>query len=378
MTENMNIEENRDEKNSDAELKQNSSPAENTVTQKPVEKKSRGCMALIIFFTVVFFIAGALAVFFLVAGILLHFSSMPSFSIMPGVSYSEEYISGDQFSGNKIVVVDVNGVILNQSSPSPVYSVADAEFICDQLKYIANDKSVKAVIMNIDSPGGEVVAADNIHHHIKKLRKENNMPVIASMNSLAASGGYYISAPCSYIIANRLTLTGSIGVIIETYKYYDLFNKIGVRSEVYKSGPMKDILDGSRPSTEAEKQVVQKLVNESYNEFVKIVAEGRKGLTVEKIKGTEIGDGRVFSGEEAFNLGLVDKLGFFEDAVNKAAEMGNVKGNYKLIRYNKPFSFSQLFSELKGPSSSINLSLPGTARRTGLEAGKMYFLPPSF
>ena len=378
MTENINTEENGGEKNPDAELKQNPLPSENTSSQKTVKKKNRGCIAFIIFFTVIFFIAGALALFFLAAGVLLHFSSMPSFSILPGISYTEEYISGDQFSGNKIVVVDVNGVILNQSSPSPVYSVADAEFICDQLKYIASDKSVKAVIMNIDSPGGEVVASDNIHHHIRKLRRENNIPVIASMNSLAASGGYYISAPCSYIIANRLTLTGSIGVIIETYKYYDLFTKLGVRSEVYKSGPMKDILDGSRPSTEAEKQIIQKLVNESYNEFVKIVAEGRKGLTVEKIKGTEIGDGRVFNGEEAFKLGLVDKLGFFEDAVDKAAELGNTKGNYKLIRYSKPFSFSQLFSELKGPSSAISLSLPGTERRAGLEAGKMYFLPPSF
>lgn len=362
-----------DSKNPDNPHPQTPQPPPVAPPPPPKEKKDRGCFFFIALFSILGFL-GVIAVFvFLIALIFIGgATSLPTFNPFP--PYSEEFFSGDHFSLDKIVIIDVKGVIMSEDSSSPMYSVADASEICKQMKYISRDDSVKGVILDIDSPGGEVVASDIVHHQIKKLQREVNIPVVACMGSIATSGAYYISAPCDYIVANRMTLTGSIGVIIQTYKYYDLFKKIGLGDEVIKSGKMKDILNGARPTTPAEREIVQKLINNTYDEFVQIVANGRKKLTVEKIKTTKIGDGRIFDGEEALKLGLLDKLGFIDDAIAKTAEMAKLK-KYKVVRYKMPFSFSQLFTGAQSSAKDINVSLPGVNKRVQLTPGKMYFLP---
>lgn len=342
------------------------------------KKSKRGCLWFAIALIVTVLILGVAVLLFLGGTFLVNVVPLEGLSFASRhYSFKEEYVSGDYSSSNKIAVVDIRGIILKGEGAWGVFT--DSEEICEQLEQIAEDDDAKAVILKLDTPGGEVTAADLIHHKVKQLREESGKIVIALMESVAASGGYYIAVATDCIIAHRLTITGSIGVIMQTLNYYELLNKVGLQSEVYKSGPMKDLLSGSRPRTEAEKIFVQGMISEVYDEFVKIVADGRPKLSVEDIKYTEIGDGRIFSGQKALEYGLVDELGFFEDAVNKAAEMAFPGESYKVIQYQKPFSLSDIFRAIISPDKNIHIELPGTKSWAGLlEQGKLYFLPATW
>ena len=313
MSENINIEQPQTQSSSPASAQQPPPQA----PPPPRPKSRKGCMILLVVLMICFVVVGCIAALF-VAGFYVAGSA---FSGMTDVSpfetkknkFVEELVEGSHFSSNKVAVIDIKGVILN--ADGGFYQIANSKMICDQLDQARNDPKVRAVVLRLDTPGGEVTAADMIHHKVMQL-KEEDVKVVACMESVAASGGYYIAVASDYIIAHRLTTTGSIGVIIETFNYQSLFNKIGVQAEVYKSGEMKDMLNGARPRTDAEKQLVQNIITEVYDEFVNIVAEGRKSknITAEQIKTTQIGDGRIFSGKKALELGLVDGVGFFEDA----------------------------------------------------------------
>ena len=294
----------------------------------------------------------------------------------------EEYVQGKRKDDSpKIAVIDVRGVIVsNEDSFGGTH--ADPRLICTRIRRAAADSGVKAVIVNLNTPGGEVVASDEIYAEIKRFRKQTGKPAVAMMNTMAASGGYYVAAACHPIVANRLTMTGSIGVIISTFNYRGLFEKIGLQSEVYASGRMKDMLNGARPRTPEEIQIVQQLVSRTYEEFVRIVAESRK-IPAEKIRGGVIGDGRIFDGEEARRLGLVDRLGYFSDAVKIAAEAAGLKpDSYTVIRYKEPFSFSRLISLMSAKSGEVpvNVSLNGApaGRAFVPKRGMLYYLPANY
>ena len=361
---------------------QSSSPSQQSAPQTPPCNKSRkGCLILLVVLTVCFVVFGCIAALFVVG----FYAAESAFTGMTDVSpfetkknkFVEELVEGNHFSSNKVVVIDIKGVIMN--ADGGFYQIANSKSICDQLEQARNDSKVKSVILRLDTPGGEVTAADMIHHKVMQL-KEADVKVVACMESVAASGGYYIAVASDYIIAHRLTTTGSIGVIIETFNYQSLFNKIGLQAEVYKSGEMKDMLNGSRPRTEAEKLLVQSIITEVYDEFVNIVVEGRKSknITAEQIKTTQIGDGRIFSGKKALELGLVDGVGFFEDAIDKAVDLAKIRNNYKVVTYKKVFSFSDFFMSMKGPENKIKIDIPGMKSWTNmLEPGKVYLLPSS-
>jgi len=374
--------------NSSSGSQDNSGPAEKPVApSQPFRaegssKKKKGCFGFIIFFTIIIMLVGALGICFLIASAMMNFSFGTSFPEIPiaksSFRFNEEHIAGKSFSRNKIAVIDVQGVIMQVQGGNSLYQLANSTQICNQLKHVAADPAVKAVIIRLNTPGGEITASDVIHHQIKELQVTTGIPVIASMGAISASGGYYVAVACDHIIAHRLTMTGSIGVIAQTYKYYELFQKIGLQSDVYTSGPMKDLLSGSRPTAPEERKIIQDMINESYNEFVKIIADGRPNLTEEQIKTTIIGDGRVFSGQQALKLDLVDQLGFFDDAIAKAAQMAGVSSDYKVIRYQKPFSLGQIFSEAgsKVRPSEVKVELPGSRHWVNvMEPGKLYFLP---
>ncbi|MBQ9337307.1 MAG: signal peptide peptidase SppA [Lentisphaeria bacterium] len=294
----------------------------------------------------------------------------------------EEYISGKaEEKQAKIAVIDVHGVIAFDDTPISSDENADPRSICARIRRAAADKDVKAIIINLNTPGGEVVAADEIYSEIRRFRQKTNRPAIALMRTMAASGGYYIAAACKPIIANKLTMTGSIGVIISTYNYRGLFEKIGLQSEVYASGKMKDMLNGARARTPEEVTVVKNMVNETYSEFVRIVAESRK-IPAERIRQSEIGDGRVFSGEQALKLGLIDSFGYFRDAVDTAAKQAGLAPNrYAVIRYKDSFSFGKFFSMLSSKSGKVplNISLNGTQPGAFTpKRGMLYYLPADF
>src|SRR6202022_4177813 len=174
------------------------------------------------------------------------------------------------------------------------------------------------IVLEIDSPGGEVTASDAIYSALVKVRARK--PVVVYMDSLAASGGYYVACGGKFLMANETTITGSIGVIIQTLNYEQLFNKIGLASVVFKSGKFKDILNGARPMTPEERELIQSFVMQSYDKFLGIVARER-GLSAETLRNT-IADGRILSGKDALNNKLGDALRPLEDAFNDTKQLG--------------------------------------------------------
>ena len=188
-----------------------------------------------------------------------------------------------------------------------------------------------------------MLASDDIANELRKFQEDSSKPVVVSMGSLAASGGYYVSAPCEWIVANELTITGSIGVIMHGYNYRGLMDKIGLKPDVYKSGKFKDMLSGDRNAAEVlpeERVMVQKLIDETYGKFKQVVGDGRAaardmnkdGRTLVK-NWAEFADGRVFSGKEAKELGFVDELGGFDTAVKRAQKLAKIKGDASIIEY---------------------------------------------
>lgn len=195
--------------------------------------------------------------------------------------------------------------------------------IMHQLREAGEDKTVKAVLLNIDSGGGSATAAEEVSREILRFKENYRKPIVSSMGNMAASAAYWIAACGSdRIYANSTTLTGSIGVYMPYMNTEELFKKIGITSNKIKSGPYKDIMSNDRPMTEAEKKILQDIVDEIHDEFIKTVANGRK---MDPYKVRQYADGRIYSGSQAQKLGLVDNLGNYYDALAAAGELGKIK-----------------------------------------------------
>ena len=236
-----------------------------------------------------------------------------------------------------VAIVRVEGVIASGSDGGglAMSNVATSERVIQDLRRAARDPAVRAIVLRINSPGGGVVASDEIHQAVLEVDK----PVVASMGEVAASGGYYIAAPADRIVANPATLTGSIGVISMVPNVEELLNKIGVEMIVIKSGKLKDELSSYREITEEEKQLWQAVIDEAYEQFVGVVAEGR-GMEVDEVRA--LADGRVYTGRQAKELGLVDELGNLPDAIDLAADLGGIAGKPRIIEYRRPPSLLEL------------------------------------
>jgi protease IV len=298
----------------------------------------------------------------------------------------EEVSTEDNGASSKIAVIEVNGIITGRALDQGGYNMVDV--IKAQLKRADEDDRVKAVILKVDSPGGEVLASDEISRAIANFQtKPHGKPVVCSMGGLAASGGYYVSAPCRWIVANDLTITGSIGVIMSTWNYRGLMDKVGVRPQTFKSGKYKDMLSGSREPdsiTPEEREMVQSLIDETYGKFKNVVQAGRKRAQEEnQDKGrtlsedwADYADGRILSGTEAYKLGFVDQLGTFEDAAKRAKSIAGIS-RANLIEYQQRFDFSDLF-RLFGKSESKVVKVDLGMEVPKLQAGQLYFLSPTF
>ncbi|MGB9602413.1 MAG: signal peptide peptidase SppA [Verrucomicrobiia bacterium] len=303
-----------------------------------------------------------------------------------------ETVIEDNSSPDKILVIEVSGIIYD--GPIDGVGTSISELIKKQLKKAALDKRVKAVILKIDSPGGEVLTADEIYRAIEDFQESSKKPVVASMGSVAASGGYYIAAPCRWIVANKLTITGSIGVILSTWNYRGLMNKVGIKPEVFKSGKFKDMLSGQRDlenmSPEQmkiyneERQMVQKLIDETFEHFKSVVKKGRgfaNELNKEEGKKlatnwTDYVDGRILSGKEAYELGFVDELGNFDVAVERAKKLAGITADANLIQYQIPFDIFNIL-KLFGKSEAKSIKIDIGMEPPKIQTGKMYFISPS-
>jgi protease-4 len=241
----------------------------------------------------------------------------------------------DLSGGDRIAVIRVEGVIL------------DAQQTVGELKRFGESQSVKAIVLRIDSPGGGVVPSQEIYDAVKRVRNKNNKAVIASMGTVAASGGYYIAAATDRIIANPGTLTGSIGVIMELANLEGLLKKIGVESVVVKSGAHKDLGSPFRKMNEGDRQILQSVMDDVHNQFIEAVAEGRS-LEIKDVQ--SLADGRIFTGRQAKDIKLVDELGDLDDAIRLAADMAGIEGEPKVVEPRKRFSIRDLIeSHLFGP-----------------------------
>lgn len=304
----------------------------------------------------------------------------------------DEWVLEDNASRHKIAVITVDGIITGHTADESGNNMVDV--IKAQLDRAAEDDSVKAVILKVDSPGGEVMASDQINKAITEFQTDDedepastrhkSKPVICSMGSLAASGGYYISAPCRWIVADDLTLTGSIGVIMEGMNYRGLMDKVGVSPVVYKSGKFKDMLSPFRSTNEIpieEHAMVQALINDTYQKFKGVVAEGRNGAhDLNKKDGrplatnwVDFADGRVVSGKQALDLGLVDELGDFDDAVDRAEKIAGIS-NANLIEYRERYDISNFLSMFGQSSQSHDIKLDLGIDLPKMQAGCLYFL----
>lgn len=263
------------------------------------------------------------------------------FSNIAEQEYFETVIEeGESF--DKIVVLDVEGVILDTGEATGLFSqeTYNHQLFLTMLTDAMQDESVKGVVLNVNSPGGGVMESAEIHHKIVQLKKEYDKPIYVSMGSMAASGGYYISAPADKIFATKETLTGSLGVIMSSYNLVGLQEKLGIKDQTIKSGPHKDIMSSTREMTEEERQIMQSMINNSYDGFVKVISEGRK-MSEEQVR--QIADGRIYDGIQAKEINLIDDFGYLED-VTAAMKKDVGDESLSVVRYGQTATFSSLFS----------------------------------
>ncbi len=240
---------------------------------------------------------------------------------------------------NKIAVIRLSGAIQSESSGLfPGGNVISPQLVRSQLGRAKNDMTVKAIVLQVESPGGNVAACQEILNEIEQVKK----PIVVSFGTIAASGGYYISAKANKIVALPGTLTGSIGVISELPNLKGLFQKIGIDMEVFKGGKYKDMYAGLRELTPEEKAIMQEMTDQLYDQFVKVVAEGR-GLNEAKVR--ELATGQLYTGVQAKELGLIDELGGLDKAIDVAASLAGIEK--PKIEYYKP-EVPSLLSTLLG------------------------------
>jgi protease IV len=228
---------------------------------------------------------------------------------------------------DRIALIRIEGVIL------------DAQETLSELKKFSENPSVKAIVLRIDSPGGGVVPSQEIYDAVRRVRTKSNKAVIASMGSVAASGGYYIAAATDRIVANPGTLTGSIGVIMETANIEGLLQKLGVEGVVVKSGKYKDVGSPLRKMSDEERGLMQGVMDDVHKQFIEAVAEGR---SLELADVQALADGRIFSGRQAKEAKLVDELGNLDDAIQLAADVVGIEGEPKVIEQRRRFSIREL------------------------------------
>lgn len=253
--------------------------------------------------------------------------------------------------GKSLALVKLEGEIIDTSAnTAAVSNTYNHQIFLQQLDSAFSRDDIKGVIMQVNSPGGGVYESDEIYNRLMELKAQYNKPLVVYMGQTAASGGYYVSMAADKIYANRNTITGSIGVILRTYNYQELTDKIGIKDVTFKSGPEKDLLNPMRPLTEEEAAIAQGVVNESYGFFVDIVAKGRK---MERNQVVKLADGRIYTGPQAKNLGLVDEVGNLDQAINGAAELAHLTDPQILLFENPGPDFLSWITSMRASSFDL-------------------------
>lgn len=265
--------------------------------------------------------------------------------------------TGQGGAGEKIAVVYIEGTIVS-SDPGAFGGggVAAADRIIKDLKEARENPEIKAVILKLNTGGGSVVGSDEIGKEVERVKKSGKK-VVAYMGEMAASGGYWISAKADKIVANPGTLTGSIGVIMQITKMQELYNKVGVEVTNFTTGPYKDMGASNKTLSPEERKIFQSLIDDSYQDFIQVVAEGRH---LEAARVRELADGRVYTGKQAKAVGLVDELGDYTEAVRVTAKLAGIEGEPELVEMGDPGSiWGEIFRGYQSKGKILPLPLEG-------------------
>ena len=280
-----------------------------------------------------------------------------------GTSELQEVVLLPSPAKDKVVMIDVSGLISTTVEAGPLAREKDlVTQVYGRLERAARDPLVRAVILRLDTPGGEVTASDIIYHEVLEFKERTRLPVVGLMMATTASGGYYIAMACDHLLAHPSSLTGSIGVISIFPDVHELLGKVGVRVNVIKSRDLKDAGGPFREMTEDERRVFQGIIDEYYGTFLDVVLKGRRGaLTKDELRAAA--DGRVFTARQALELKLIDEVGYFEDAFRKAKALASVR-EARLVSYTHyPKIRSNIYAVTPGPTASL---LPN--EKTALDA----------
>jgi len=269
-----------------------------------------------------------------------------NFTLLPGQGPLQEIQVGGTGAA-KVLLIEVSGMISSQEKDGLIPAPSLLARIKEQLAKATQDDQVKAVVLRINSPGGTVTASDIIHHELKAFKASRKIPIIASIMDLGTSGGYYIAAAADTVLAHPSSVTGSIGVIMLTINARGLLEKVGVEATAVTSGPRKDMGSPFRVMAPEERAIFQGLIDSFYQRFLTIVQEGRPQLQMEQIK--KLADGRIYTGDQAKAAGLVDDLGYLEDAIELAKKKAKLP-EARVVTYQRPGEYSNnIYSKLLAP-----------------------------
>ncbi|MGQ0695728.1 MAG: signal peptide peptidase SppA [Nitrospiraceae bacterium] len=253
----------------------------------------------------------------------------------------------------KVLLIEISGVISSQDADGLIPAPSLIASIKEQVTRASQDENVKAVVLRINTPGGTVTASDIIHHEIKTFKASRKIPIVASIMDVGASGGYYVAAAADMVMAHPSSVTGSIGVIMLTVNARGLLEKVGLEATAVTSGPRKDMGSPFRTMTTEERAIFQGLIDSFYQRFLSVVQEGRPNLQMDQIK--KLADGRIYTGDQAKASGLVDEIGYLEDAVNLAKQKAGLT-EARVVTYKRPGEYSNnVYSKLMAPSPLASL-----------------------
>ncbi len=264
----------------------------------------------------------------------------------------ERFVQGEKLGTDKVVVLSVEGVILQGDG-----------FVKQQIDRIREDKDVKAIVVRVDSPGGTVTGSDYIYHHLTKLREETGLPMVVSMGSIAASGGYYVSMAVgnqeNSIYAEPTTTTGSIGVIIPHYDLSGLLARFDVKDDSIATHERKQMLAMTRPIPEEHREIIKKHLDAMFTRFKSIIKEGRPKFAADGESLDKLATGEVFTADQAIENGLVDQIGFIEEAIERAHELAQLdKSKTRVVRYRRPTDLMSVFGAAQAQQQSAPFGLP--------------------
>jgi len=261
----------------------------------------------------------------------------------------EEHLSGS--GASKVLLVELSGLISSQDSGGFLEHPNMVAHLKEELTRAAEDTSIKALVVRINSPGGTVTASDVLYHELRVFKEQRKIPIVASIVDLGASGGYYVAVAADTIVAHPSSVTGSLGVIMLTVNARGLLEKVGVETTAVTSGPKKDMGSPFRPMTEEERAIFQGVIDSFYQRFLNVVQEGRRNLTADQVR--KLADGRIYSGEQAKELGLVDTVGYLDDAIEVAKKKAGL-AEARVVVYKRPGDYvNNIYSRWLGVGGGL-------------------------